>query len=195
MTPVRSRLVAAQACTRLHPYISNQVPLLPNKHRREEITLADALLLGHRAPHFHLTMPWLAGEEHPSVSRWVQSGGTQSHVTTKPTSPTPHPPRSYKCFHCKVPNVTHDAWHCPQLNQCYYCESTTHSPFDCPVPHTNCRHSSLGCVVPYHHKNDRKMHCPYVSKEPCDTDTQVNGQEDSGHFDDVDWEATSGRSN
>ena len=68
MTPVRSRLVAAQARTRLHPYMSNQVPLRPNEHRREEITIADALLLGHRVPHFHLTMPWLAGEERPSIS-------------------------------------------------------------------------------------------------------------------------------
>ena len=195
MTPVSRRLIAAQARTRLHPYLTNQVPLRPNRHREEEVTIGEALLLDNRFPHFHLPMPWLAGEERPTVTTWIQSGGTRSHVSSKPTQPTPRPATTYKCFHCKVPNATHDAWHCPWLNRCYYCDSTTHHPFDCPVPHTNCQHSRLGCVVPYHHKNDRKMHCPYVSKEQCDVDTQANDQEDTGHFDDVDWEATSGRSN
>ena len=48
MTPVRHRLVAAQARTRLHPYVTNQVPLQPNQHHDEELTVADALLLGNR---------------------------------------------------------------------------------------------------------------------------------------------------
>ena len=85
MTPVRHRLVAAQARTRLHPYVTNQIPLQPNQHCDEELTVANALLLGNRVPHFHHPMPWLAGEEHPNVARWIQSNGAQSHISSKPT--------------------------------------------------------------------------------------------------------------
>src|ERR1700761_1871164 len=124
-------------------------------------------------------MPWLSREEHPKVMHWVQSRGTQSHVGSTPTQPTPHSTIISKCPHCKVPNAPHASVHCPQLNHCYYCKSITPHPFDCPVPHTHGCHSRLSCIVPYHHKNNCKMHCPYVLKDQCN----------------IDWEATSIQSN
>ena len=71
--------------------------------------VGEALLLGNRIPHFHLSMPWLAGEERPKITQWVQSGGTQSLVSSTPVWPTPHLTTTHRCFHCKVPNTTHDA--------------------------------------------------------------------------------------
>ena len=68
--------------------ITNQVPLPANEHRPEGVTIADALLLHNRIPHFHLPMSWLAGEERPSVSCWVHTNEAQSHTSKAPTSPT-----------------------------------------------------------------------------------------------------------
>ena len=42
--------------------------------------VGEALLLGNRIPHFHLSMPWLAGEERPKITQSMQSGGTQYHL-------------------------------------------------------------------------------------------------------------------
>ena len=195
LTPVRQRLIAAQACTCLHPYFTNQIPLPANEHCPEGVTIADALLLHHRIPHFHLPMPWLAREERLSVSRWVQTNRAQSHVSKAPTSPArrTNPTTVCKCPHCKVPNAPHASIACPVLNCCYYCKSLDHHANDCPCPHTNCWKSRLGCFIPYLHKNNRATHCAYAETEPCDT--QANDQEDMGHYDKVDWEATSGKSN
>ena len=88
LTPVRQQLIAAQARTCLHPYIANQVPLPSNEHHPEGITIVDALLLHHCIPHFHLPMPWLAGEERLTVSRWICTNGAQFHVSEAPTLST-----------------------------------------------------------------------------------------------------------
>ena len=66
--PIRQQLAAAQAHTCLHPYITNKIPLHPNKHCPEEITVAEALLMNNHILHFHILMPWSAGEEHPKVT-------------------------------------------------------------------------------------------------------------------------------
>ena len=140
-------------------------------------------------------MPWLAGEECPSVSRWIQTSRTQSHVSKTPTSSTRQTTLTtiHKCSHCKVPNAPHASFACLVLNRCYYCKSLDHHANDCPHPHTNCWKSKIGCFVPYLHKNNCTTHCTYADMEPCDT--QANDQEDTGHYNKVDWEATSGKSN
>src|SRR6201996_4901121 len=74
--PVHNRLIAAKARARLHPYLTNQIPLPIDEHRPEAITVTDALLLNNRLPQFHLPMPWLAGEERPGAAHWVRTGGT-----------------------------------------------------------------------------------------------------------------------
>ena len=155
----------------------------------------DTLLLRHRIPHFHLPMPWLSGEEHPSISHWVHTNGAQSHTSKASTSPTrqTNPTITRKCPHCKVPNAPQASFACPVLNRRYYCKSLDHHANDCLRPHTNCWKSKIGCFVSYLHKNNHTTHCVYAETEPCDT--QANDQEDMGHYDEVDWEATSGKSN
>lgn len=149
MTPVRRCLVTAQMSTHLHPYVISQVCLPSNKHHLKEVTVADALLLHNCIPHFHLPMPWLTREERPTIAHWVNSGGTQSHVSTTPVRSTPFPSTTmHTCPHCKVPNATHASFACPILNRCYYCKSLNHHPNDCPCHTPTVTNQRLGVSSP-----------------------------------------------
>ena len=156
---VRRRLYAAKARSHLHPYLQGQAHVSSPRNNVDVaisagIPISDVIHGKVDNAPYRLEMPWLHGEEKPGVSRWIQSGGQESHVSQKPTVKKPFrpikKPAPLKCLTCKLPNVNHTTANCPMLKTCEYCKQDGHYSSDCAYPHSRC-YTHTHCVVPYHH--------------------------------------------
>jgi len=169
---VRQRLVAAQAITRLHPYLKGNAPI-PDTYRPQSLRKGgvpiSTILQDSTAHHLHwLPMPQLHDEELP---------GNNPSTTKKPR------PIIRRCRICNKTNPSHNTWTCPEKEKCMYCGTSRHRHWNCPNPHVGCRFQPQ-CLVPYNHRYNCVSHCPYTSRQT----TYDEGDMDGSAYDDVNWE-------
>ena len=167
---VRSRLIQARVCSRIHPYL-NHTALIPDQYPPETmctggVTLATAISNTHeRSLRWH-TMP-------------------QYHDNDEPT-PFPH-----RCRLCRQLQPKHAIWDCPAHKDCHYCQGRNHLSEDCNNPHAICFTKSE-CVVPFTHRHALSRmarRCPAAHLHACyyTNDWGYNGEDTT--YNNYDWEA------